>query len=391
MTNYQHYIIEIRQLIQKNQVENAIKRILNISTKGKKNEVLIQSSRFFRLKEQNLVGILPLKESNLEHNTIVINLLQILDALEEEIASGIITEIEILTAEDVWQKDLAIRDISLKLDTESPLANQTIADLEINTLQLFFKEENVADKLIKEYENHAEMTEMEKLEVFFLAEKQQLLKGTFLCLGEKRKIRTVCKTAFPSKFVTYQDNQGIIPRILEEVEGNLLQQFQTMMRYIQTHLFLERDIYKNRSDYEIPYLAFREIVANAFIHRDYSETADAYVQVELFPNRMEVKNPGMIAEGVDLNKPETILYSKLKNISIAHIFYLSGIVEKRGSGIKRTIDMLKTSGFKPPLFDIHPLSRGVRVVLYKKDNEMSAKPKPERNFWERLKYLFLGK
>ena len=47
---YSHYIAEIRQLIQKNDVENAIKRILNISTKEKKNEAILQSSRFYMLK-----------------------------------------------------------------------------------------------------------------------------------------------------------------------------------------------------------------------------------------------------------------------------------------------------------------------------------------------------
>ena len=48
--------------------------------------------------------------------------------------------------------------------------------------------------------------------------------------------------------------------------------------------------------YEIPKLAVREAVVNAIAHRDYASNAS--VQVMVFPDRVEVWNPGELPAGL---------------------------------------------------------------------------------------------
>lgn len=50
----------------------------------------------------------------------------------------------------------------------------------------------------------------------------------------------------------------------------------------------------HRNDvYEYPVKAVREIILNALIHRDYSiHTENDPIRIEMYPDRMEISNPG---------------------------------------------------------------------------------------------------
>jgi len=75
--------------------------------------------------------------------------------------------------------------------------------------------------------------------------------------------------------------------------------------------------------YELPVEAVTEAIVNAIVHRDY--TSNASVQVMLFPNRLEILNPGRLPVGLTIEE----LYGAHKSIPanplIADVLYYYGI------------------------------------------------------------------
>lgn len=54
-------------------------------------------------------------------------------------------------------------------------------------------------------------------------------------------------------------------------------------------------------EWEYPEEVLREVLVNALVHRDYSEFAQGMqVQVELYPDRLTVRNPGGLYGPVEL-------------------------------------------------------------------------------------------
>ena len=76
--------------------------------------------------------------------------------------------------------------------------------------------------------------------------------------------------------------------------------------------------------------AFREAVANALIHRDYTRLGAVHIQ--WYEDRMEISNPGGFPEGVSL---DNILVTppRPRNPLLADAFKRAGIVERTGRGI----------------------------------------------------------
>ena len=80
-------------------------------------------------------------------------------------------------------------------------------------------------------------------------------------------------------------------------------------------------------------LAIRELVANAIIHQDFSQTGNS-VMIEIFDNRFEVTNPGEPLVEIDrfLDTPP-----KSRNEILASFMRRINICEERGSGIDKVV------------------------------------------------------
>lgn len=88
----------------------------------------------------------------------------------------------------------------------------------------------------------------------------------------------------------------------------------------------------------------RELLANALVHRPYSQRGDIFIN--LFPDRLEVHNPGLLPIGVT---PNNILHaSSQRNPHFAKVFYDLKLMEREGSGYDRMYEVLLASGKKPP-------------------------------------------
>ena len=82
--------------------------------------------------------------------------------------------------------------------------------------------------------------------------------------------------------------------------------------------------------YELPERAIFEAIVNAICHRDY--TSNASVQVMLFPDRLEVTNPGPLPKGMTVAKLKRRHKSMPVNPLLAQAMYLRGYIERVGSG-----------------------------------------------------------
>lgn len=81
---------------------------------------------------------------------------------------------------------------------------------------------------------------------------------------------------------------------------------------------------------DYPERAFREAVANALIHRDYSRLGAVHVQWHA--DRMEISNPGGFPEGVRLDNL-LVTPPRPRNPLLADAFKRAGIVERTARGI----------------------------------------------------------
>lgn len=104
----------------------------------------------------------------------------------------------------------------------------------------------------------------------------------------------------------------------------------------------------------------RELVANAFAHRNYSIRGDIFIN--LFTDRLEIHSPGLLPLGVT---PKNILTKSVqRNQLLAKLFYDLRLMEKEGSGYDKIYEMLLSNGKKLPL--VEEGDDRVTVTLFKR-------------------------
>src|ERR671925_474664 len=83
-----------------------------------------------------------------------------------------------------------------------------------------------------------------------------------------------------------------------EYRGDLIEQFDLIISFLQRNLRLRRVIKAEgqNDEWEIPFVALREAVANALVHREYINTTEG-VRVEVFSDRIEISSPGDLPQG----------------------------------------------------------------------------------------------
>lgn len=99
----------------------------------------------------------------------------------------------------------------------------------------------------------------------------------------------------------------------------------------------------------------RELVTNAIVHRPYTTAGDIFIN--LYPDRMEIHNPGGFPVGVT---PKNILHeSRRRNEHLCKVAYDLLLMEKEGSGYDVVYEDLLANGKPAPA----PEEREDRVVV----------------------------
>lgn len=89
----------------------------------------------------------------------------------------------------------------------------------------------------------------------------------------------------------------------------------------------------------------RELMANALVHRPYTTRGDIFIN--LFPDRLEVVNPGLFPIGVTA---ANVLHKNVRrNPYLAHVFYDLHLMDKEGSGIDKMYQVLLSNAKHIPI------------------------------------------
>ena len=119
-------------------------------------------------------------------------------------------------------------------------------------------------------------------------------------------------------------------------------------------------------DFELPIKAVTECIVNSVCHRDY--TSNGSVQVMLFPNRLEVWNPGRLPYGITTEQLILPHSSIPTNPVLANPLYLAGYIERLGTGTSDIVEECNTYRLRSPEFI---QDNNFRVVIWRK-NDLSS-------------------
>jgi predicted HTH transcriptional regulator len=365
--------MEIRDFIQKLRTQVAqgeagvvlqqLRELLQDSPKL--DEVLLQSARHQDIVRQIRLGVIDTDQARLAQNKIHWSLLELLRDIETQmmILEGPHSEY------DDFMQDVIKYKYNQNSSSSHPLLGKTTDLLQAKALKNLFSQDRVKNHFsahhIKRDDDVAH-----KLRALNLITNGYVLKGTFLCLADAGQIRSVSANAHLSKFFVFRDLTGMKTGVAEFVSGNLVQQYEQMVQHIKNNLYLLRDIDTRKEDYEIPEVAFTELVANAFIHRSYENEIITDVKVELYHDRLEITNPGQFPEELNLEFINSNNKSFIFNPEIAQIFYLHRFAETAAKGINRSQKALAAAGLRPAIFEQR--NGYVRVVVYKKSRSING-------------------
>ncbi len=159
----------------------------------------------------------------------------------------------------------------------------------------------------------------------------------------------------------FLDNMRIEGSIPEMVDGAM----KFLIKNMKTKTVIDPNTGKRDDRYEFPLIALREAVINALVHRDYSiHTEGMPVQIIIFSDRIEIKNPGGIYGRIRVDQlgkvqPDT------RNPVIATELEMMKVTENRYSGIPTIIKAMHENGLTPPEF--LDLRGNFIVKFYKKE------------------------
>ena len=141
----------------------------------------------------------------------------------------------------------------------------------------------------------------------------------------------------------------------------------------------ENDYREELPDY--PERAVTEAIANAIIHRDYLQMGSE-IHIDMYDDRLEIYSPGGMMDGrlIQQLNPLTVP-SKRRNPLLADFFSRLGLMERRGSGMKKIIDSYKKlerlTDFHAPEF--HSNASEFHVVLWNLNYDNSGAVKEGTN------------
>ncbi len=114
-----------------------------------------------------------------------------------------------------------------------------------------------------------------------------------------------------------------------------------------------------------PEIAVREIIANALVHQDFTETG-IFLTVELYADRMEVSNPGK-----PFIPPDRFIDEyKARNEHLSDLMRRLGICEAKGSGIDKVINAIEKFQLPAPIIRNSELQTQVILIGHKDFQDM---------------------
>ena len=130
----------------------------------------------------------------------------------------------------------------------------------------------------------------------------------------------------------------------KEFEGSLLLLLQNSIDFVKTN---SKKRWKKVDTYRVEYpdypeRAIQEVLVNALIHRDYGELGSE-VHIDMYDDRLEIYSPGGMMDGTFIQELNlSNISSKRRNPMIADVFSRMHLMERRGSGLKKVLDIYES-------------------------------------------------
>lgn len=221
-----------------------------------------------------------------------------------------------LSAAELEQRILDKNRDALRWDNQ-PLESATLATLETRKIRRFVERAHLSWKSL----NNSTEVALDKLE---LRKHGQLLNAARLFFARQpAQLRcAVFATTDTATIIDRHDFDGDILELIEEAQKYILKNIHIGMRI---EGLVRVDVP------EISMEALREAIINAFCHRDWRDPD--YVQVAIFKNRVEIRNPGRLYGGLTIEDLHRGNVSQRRNPLIAELFRRIDMVEAWGRGM----------------------------------------------------------
>lgn len=214
---------------------------------------------------------------------------------------------------------------SLQLSWDSyPAYGKTLDDLDIETINKFIEKVNSNGRLTLRGG-----TWQENFQKLNLIKSGQPTNAAFLLFGKENIGYNVHVGRFKTPYMIIDDRM---------MNCNLFKAVEETMRFLISQIKVAYEITgittQRTQIFEYPLPALREIVLNSFIHRDYTNPMD--VQIKVFDNKITFFSPGELYGKQTVEALLTDEYQAYtRNKLIAEAFYLTGDIEKYGTGYTR--------------------------------------------------------
>jgi len=138
-----------------------------------------------------------------------------------------------------------------------------------------------------------------------------------------------------------------------QISGNAFQLLSEAEIFVKKHLPISSRYNPNQlervDELALPFLAIREAIVNALVHRDYSDRAGD-IALFIFNTHLEIHNAGHLYGDMTIPKLKQRHTSRRRNPMIAQVFYARKLIDRYGSGTLRMIDLCEQQGLQPPEF-----------------------------------------
>ncbi len=224
--------------------------------------------------------------------------------------------------------DMSMQSLQVSWDSY-PAHNLNIDDIDLRKVEKFIQKVNSIGRF------KLEGTLIENLEKLRLISKTRITNAAYLLFAKEDIPFNVHLGRFKSLSYIIDDKM---------FRGSLFEVVDETMKYLISQIKVAFEITGKTSQrteiFEYPLPALRELVLNALIHRDYLSPVD--VQIKIFDNSITFFNPGKLFGELTVEHLKTNNYQAYaRNKLLAEAFYLTGDIEKYGSGFKRILNELK--------------------------------------------------
>ena len=230
----------------------------------------------------------------------------------------------------------------------SPCAKATLDDLDFERMAQFVR----TARLVRQFPLPEGTPALELLEHMNLLDNGRLTNAAVLLFGKSPQRFLISSevrcahfhgTEVAKPIPSYQVYKGTAFELVDQAVDFVLSK-------INRRIGARAESARAPRSYEIPVEVVTEAIVNAVAHRDYTDNGS--VQVMLFADRLEVRNPGNLPPPLTLEKLREAHRSVPGNPLLGEALYLTEYIERMGTG---TLDMIRRcveAGLPEPEFAV---------------------------------------